>query len=132
MFRYFHHRGSKMFCSKHVPVQNLQMNRCLDIFTTEHVRCLLKAYGCSKPPEQMLRCFTKDQDCQMNRCLDVFTTEEIRCFAQSIWLFKNCRWIDVWMFHQIVIEIFNSDHVTLQMIRYLDVWMISLVSGENI
>ena len=74
-----------MFCSKYVTVQNLQMNRCLDDFTTEQVRCLFNAYDSSKPPdEQMFRCFNKEQDGQMNRCLDVFTTEEVRCFAQSI------------------------------------------------
>jgi hypothetical protein len=75
-----------MFCSKHVTVQNLQMNRCLDDFTTEQVRCLLKAYDSSKPPdEQMFRCFHHRgskmfcskhltlQNLQMNRCLDVST-----------------------------------------------------------
>ena len=114
-------QSNKLLCSKHMTVQNLQMNRCLDVspkikviicldvFTTDQVRCLVKAQDCSKPPdEQMNRCFhhrankmfcSKDmtvQNPKMNRCLDVsakiqiircldaFTTEQVRCVAQSI------------------------------------------------
>ena len=113
--------------------QDDQMNRCLDVFTTKQVRCFAQSIDCSKlPDEQMFRCFYHKaskmfcskhmtvKTLQMNRCLDVsskikmikwidvFTTEEKRCFAQSIWLFKTCRWTDVWMFHQIFNGIFTQ------------------------
>ena len=93
MFRCFYYRTIKLLCSKHMTVQNLQMNRCLDVstkikmirclnvFTTDQVRCLVKANNCSKPPdEQMFRCFTKDQDDQMFGC---FHTDQVRCLVKA-------------------------------------------------
>ena len=70
---------------------------------------LLRLHDCLKPPdEQMFRCFQHWL---------------IRCFAQSIWLFKTCRWTDVWMFTNDSMRFSTQITWLFKTSRWTDVWM---------
>ena len=90
-----------------------QMFGCLPKIKSDF---LLRSHDCLKPPdEQMFRCF---QHCP------------IRYFAQSIWLFKTCRWTDVWMFTNDSMRFSTQITWPFKTSRWTDVWMFSTLPNK--